>query len=183
VPDTVIDRDYPGSRPRGGGSLHPTTTHYNGIMCTGYNGCVGRYAIWYVLAISCFEGSSTPAYKGAWRGHHGGSGADTIWSPRLSPIQYLVLHGKSAIGTSWGICHKLLLSGNLPWHRYVWESAMAWLRGICHGMTAFNPPYHQQLGRPVGYPPYHLHGPPWFVGMRLRHWYTHLVYPQQHSHP
>jgi hypothetical protein len=55
---------------------------------------------------------------------------------------------------------------------------MAWQRGICQGMPAFNPPYHQQLGRPVGYPPYHLHGPPWFAGMRLRHWYTRLVYPQ-----
>jgi hypothetical protein len=107
VPETVRDRDYPGSRPRDGGSLHPATTHYNGTMCTGYNGCVGRYAIYYVfcyaidlMAKSCLEGSSTPAYKGAWRGHHGGSGADTIWSPRLSPIQYLILHDKSAIDTS-----------------------------------------------------------------------------------
>jgi hypothetical protein len=57
---------------------------------------------------------------------------------------------------------------------------MAWMRlGICHSMAAWNLPYHQQLGRPVGYPPYHLHGPPWFTGMRLRHWYTRLVYPQQ----
>jgi hypothetical protein len=47
----VIDRDYRGSRPRGGGSLHPATTHYNGTMCTDYNGCVGHYAICYVLAI------------------------------------------------------------------------------------------------------------------------------------
>jgi hypothetical protein len=44
------------------------------------------------------KGSSTPAYKGAWRGHHGGSGVDTIWSPRLSPIQRRILHGKSAMG-------------------------------------------------------------------------------------
>jgi hypothetical protein len=51
VPGTVIGRDYLGSRPRGGGSLHPATTHYNGTMCTGYNGCVGRDAICYVLAI------------------------------------------------------------------------------------------------------------------------------------
>jgi hypothetical protein len=56
---------------------------------------------------------------------------------------------------------------------------MAWQHGIRHGMAVFNPPYHQQLGRPVGYPPYHLHGLPWFAGMRLRHWYTRLVYPQQ----
>jgi hypothetical protein len=27
------------------------------------------------------------AYKGARRGHHGGTEADTIWSPRLNPIQ------------------------------------------------------------------------------------------------
>jgi hypothetical protein len=56
---------------------------------------------------------------------------------------------------------------------------MAWQLGIRHGMAAFNPPYHQQLGRPVGNPPYPLRGPPWFAGMRLRHWYTRLVYPQQ----
>jgi hypothetical protein len=49
VPGTVIDRDYPGSRTCGGGSLHPATTHYNGTMCTGYNGCVGRDAICYVF--------------------------------------------------------------------------------------------------------------------------------------
>jgi hypothetical protein len=79
-----------------------------------------------------------------------------------------------------GICHELLLSGNPPWHRCVWESAMAWQHGILHGMAAFNPPYHQQLGRPVIYPPYHLHGPLWFAGMRLCHRYTHLVYPQQY---
>jgi hypothetical protein len=50
--------------------------------------------------------------------------------------------------------------------------------GIRHGMAAFNPPYHQQLGRPVGYPLYQLHGPPGFADMRLRYWYTRLVYPQ-----
>jgi hypothetical protein len=37
----------------------------------------------------------------------------------------------------------------------------------------------QQLGRPVGNPPYHLHGPPWLAGLGLRGWYTYLVYPQQ----
>jgi hypothetical protein len=51
VPGTVIDRDYPGSHPHGGGSLHPATTHYNGTMCTDYNGCFRRDAICYVLAI------------------------------------------------------------------------------------------------------------------------------------
>jgi hypothetical protein len=40
----------------------------------------------------------------------------------------------------------------------------------------------QQLGRPVGYLPYHLHGPPWLAGLGLRRWYTYLVYPQ-HSSP
>jgi hypothetical protein len=35
------------------------------------------------------KGSTTPAYKGAWRGHHDGTRADTIWSPRLSPIRLL----------------------------------------------------------------------------------------------
>jgi hypothetical protein len=37
----------------------------------------------------------------------------------------------------------------------------------------------QQLGRPVGYPPYHFHGPHWLAGLGLRRWYTYLVYPQQ----
>jgi hypothetical protein len=50
VSGMVRDRDYPGSRPRGGGSLHPATTHYNGTMCTDYNDGVGRYAISMILA-------------------------------------------------------------------------------------------------------------------------------------
>jgi hypothetical protein len=29
------------------------------------------------------------AYKGAWRGLHIGTGADTTWSPRLSPMRVL----------------------------------------------------------------------------------------------
>jgi hypothetical protein len=37
----------------------------------------------------------------------------------------------------------------------------------------------QQLGRPVGNPPYHPDGPPWFAGLGLRRWYTYLIYPQQ----
>jgi hypothetical protein len=36
----------------------------------------------------------------------------------------------------------------------------------------------QQLGRPVGNPPYHPDGPPWLAVLRLRRWYTYLVYPQ-----
>jgi hypothetical protein len=41
------------------------------------------------LGDSCLKGSSTPAYKGVWRGHHDGTGADTIWRPRLSPMHVL----------------------------------------------------------------------------------------------
>jgi hypothetical protein len=99
----------------------------------------------------CLEGSSTPAYKGAWHGHHGGTGADTIWSPRLSPIQCRVLQS------------------NLPW-AYLW---------IYHKLLCPVPPWaFQQLGHLVGNPLYHLHGPPWLAGLGLRRWYTHLVYPQ-----
>jgi hypothetical protein len=29
------------------------------------------------------------AYNGAWRGLHVGTGADTTWSPRLSPMRVL----------------------------------------------------------------------------------------------
>jgi hypothetical protein len=60
------------------------------------------------LAVSkswCLKGFSTLAYKGAWRGHHDGTRADTIWRPRLSPIR--VLQGN----LSWAclrIRHKLL---------------------------------------------------------------------------
>jgi hypothetical protein len=39
----------------------------------------------------------------------------------------------------------------------------------------------QQLGRPVGNPPYHPDGPPWLAGSGLHRWYTYLVYPQQGS--
>jgi hypothetical protein len=99
----------------------------------------------------CLEGSSTLAYKGAWHGHHDGTGADTIWSPGLSPIQCRVLQG------------------NPPW---------AYLR-IGHKLMRPIPPLaFQQLGHPVGNPPYHLHGPPWLAGLGLCHWYTYLVYPQ-----
>jgi hypothetical protein len=119
----------------------------------GYNDEVGFFAMRLAVSKSrCLEGSSTPAYKGAWCGHHGGTGADTIWSPRLSPIQ----------------CRAL--QGNPPW-------ACLW---ICHKLLGPIPPWaFQQLGRPVGNPPYHLHGPPWHAGLGLRRWCTHLVYPQQ----
>jgi hypothetical protein len=90
------------------------------------------------------------AYKGAWCGHHGGTRADTIWSPRLSPIR--------------------VLQGNLPW-------ACPWIR---HKLPAsYTAMGFQQLGRPVGYLPYHLHGPSWLAGLGLRRRYTYLVYPQQ----
>jgi hypothetical protein len=42
-----------------------------------------------LMAKSCLKGFSTPAYKGAWRGLHVGTGADTTWSPRLSPTRVL----------------------------------------------------------------------------------------------
>jgi hypothetical protein len=100
--------------------------------------------------ILCPKGSSTPDYKGAWRGHQDGTRADTIWSPRLSPMR--------------------VLQGNLPW---------ACLR-ICHELLRLvSAMGFQQLGRPVGNLPYHPDGPPWLAGLGLHRWYTHLVYPQQ----
>jgi hypothetical protein len=98
----------------------------------------------------CLKGFSTLAYKGAWHGQHDGTGADTTWSPRLSPMR--------------------VLQGNPPW---------ACLR-IRHELLHPVPPWSlQQLGRPVGNLPYHPDGPPWLAGLGLRRWYTHLVYPQQ----
>jgi hypothetical protein len=90
-----------------------------------------------------------PAYKGAWRGLHDGTRADTNWSPRLSPMR--------------------VLQDNPPW---------ACLR-IRHELLCPVPPWFpQQLGRPVGNPPYHPDGPPWLADLGLRRWYTYLVYPQ-----
>jgi hypothetical protein len=72
----------------------------------GYNDEVGCFAMRLAVSKSrCPKGSSTPAYKGAVRGHHDGTGADTIWSPSLSPMR--VLQGNPP----WAclrICHKLL---------------------------------------------------------------------------
>jgi hypothetical protein len=97
----------------------------------------------------CLKGSSTPAYKGAWRALHDGTRADTTWSPRLSPMR--------------------VLQGNLPW---------ACLR-IRHELLRPIPPWSfQQLGRLVGNPPCHPDGPPWLAVLGLRRWYTYLVYPQ-----
>jgi hypothetical protein len=98
----------------------------------------------------CLKGFSTLAYNGAWRGLHDGTGADTTWSLRLSPMH--------------------ALQGNPPW---------ACLQ-IRHELLRTIPPWFlQQLGRPVGNPPYHPDGPPWLAGLGLRRWYTYLVYPQQ----
>jgi hypothetical protein len=101
------------------------------------------------MSKSCLEGFSTPAYKGAWHGLHDGTGVDTIWSPRLSPMR--------------------VLQGNPPW---------ACLR-IRRELLRLIPPWSfQQLGRPVGNLPYHPDGPPWLAGLGLHRWYTHLVYLQ-----
>jgi hypothetical protein len=100
----------------------------------------------------CLKGFSTPAYKGAWRGLHDGTEADTTWSPRLSPMH--------------------VLQGNPPW-------ACPRIRHeLLHPILPWS---FQQLGRPVGNPPYHPDGPLWLAGLGLRHWYTYLVYPQQKS--
>jgi hypothetical protein len=90
-----------------------------------------------------------PAYKGAWRGHHDGTRADTIWSPRLSPMR--------------------VLQGNPPW------ACLRIRHELLRPVSAMG---FQQLGCPVGNPPYHPDGPPWLAGLGLRHWYTYLVYPQ-----
>jgi hypothetical protein len=100
------------------------------------------------MAKSCLKDSSTPAYKGAWRGHHDGTRAGTIWSPRLSPMR--------------------VLQGNPPW-AYLW---------ICHELLCpVSAMGFQQLGHLIGNPPYHPDGPLWLAVLGLRHWYTHLVYP------
>jgi hypothetical protein len=103
---------------------------------------------WPYLSL-CLKGSSTPAYKGAWRGHHDGTGADTLWSPRLSPMR--------------------ILQGNPPW------ACLRIRHELLRPVSAMG---FQQLGRPVGNPPYHPDGPSWLAGLGLRRWYTRLVYPQ-----
>jgi hypothetical protein len=107
-----------------------------------------RYAIGRMSKL-CPKGLSTLAYKGAWHGLHDGTGADTTWSPRLSPMR--------------------VLQGNPPW-------ACLWIR---HEILRPIPPWFlQQLGHPVGNLPYHPDGPPWLAGLGLRRWYTYLLYPQ-----
>jgi hypothetical protein len=93
------------------------------------------------------KGSSTPAYKGAWRGHNNGIRADTIWSPRLSPMR--------------------VLQGNPPW------ACLRIRHELLRPVSAMG---FQQLGRPVGNPPYHPDGPPWHAGLGLRRWYIPLWY-------
>jgi hypothetical protein len=62
-----------------------------------------------------------------------------------------------------------VLQGNPPWACLV----------IRHELLRPMPPWSfQQLGRPVGNPPYHPDGPPWLAGLGLRRWYTYLVCPQ-----
>jgi hypothetical protein len=62
---------------------------------------------------SCCASRAAPrrAYKGAWRGLHVGTGADTTWSPRLSPTR--------------------VLQGNLPWA--VSEPAIGLSSVVHHG--------------------------------------------------
>jgi hypothetical protein len=136
----------------GGDTLRATINHYmatsNRLQCWGWLFC---YAIGRMSKTICLKGFSMPAYKGAWHGHHDGTGVDTIWSPVLSPIKCRVLQGNPP----WAclqIRHKLPRPV-LPW--------------------AF-----QQLGCPVGNTPYHLQGPPWLSDLGLRRWYTYLVHPQ-----
>jgi hypothetical protein len=93
------------------------------------------------------------AYKGAWHGHHDGTGADTTWSPRLSPMR--------------------VLQGNPPW---------AYLRIRHELLRIVSAMGFQQLGRSVGNPPYHPDGPSWLAGLGLRRWYNHLVYPQHNGY-
>jgi hypothetical protein len=54
-------------------------------------------------------------------------------------------------------------------------------KATCHGpvfesaissCVQYPPWAFQQLGRPVGNPPYNLYGPPWLAGLGLRRWYT-----------
>jgi hypothetical protein len=118
----------------------------------GYDDEFDCFAMRLAVCLSpCLEGFHTPTYKGAWHGHHDGTRADTIWSPRLSPIQCRVLQGNPP----WACLriHHKLMRHVLPW--------------------AF-----QQVGRSVGNLPYHPHGPPWLAGLGLNRWYTYLVYPQ-----
>jgi hypothetical protein len=65
-----------------------------------------------------------------------------------------------------------VLQGNLPW---------ACLRIRHELLRLVSAMGFQQLGRPVGNPPYHPDGPPWLAGLGLRRWYTYLVYPQHYA--
>jgi hypothetical protein len=80
----------PSFKSRSGGEIQCVAIiHHNGNKCS---------VTMMRLPVS-LKVSSTPAYKGAWRRHHG-SEADTTWSPRLSPILCLVLQA---------ICHRPIL--------------------------------------------------------------------------
>jgi hypothetical protein len=143
----------PSFRSRNGGeTLRSAIIHY---MATSarlqWCGWLFRYAIGRKSKLLSCASRASPrrACKGAWRGLHGGTGADTTLSPRLSPMR--------------------VLQGNPPW-------AYLWIR---HKRLRPVPPWSlQQLGRPVGNPPYHPDRPPWLAGLGLHRWYTRLVYPQ-----
>jgi hypothetical protein len=63
-----------------------------------------------------------------------------------------------------------VLQGNPPW------ACLRIRHELLRPVSAMG---FQQLGRPVGNPPYHPDGPPWLAGSGLRRWYTYLVYLQQ----
>jgi hypothetical protein len=48
-----------------------------------------RLAVNLAIVFSTSRAAPRRAYKGAWRGLHVGTGVDTTWSPRLSPMRVL----------------------------------------------------------------------------------------------
>jgi hypothetical protein len=71
----------------------------------GYNDEVGYFAMRLAVCLSSSpRAAPRMAYKGAWRGLHVGTGADTTWSPRLSPMRVLQGHPPWAItGSAMGL--------------------------------------------------------------------------------
>jgi hypothetical protein len=104
----------PSFRSRDGGEiLRAAIMHY---MATSARlqwwGWLFRYAIGRMTLISlASRAAPRRAYKGAWRGLHVGTGVDTTWSPRLSPMR--------------------VRQGNPPWA--VSGSAMGLSSVILHG--------------------------------------------------
>jgi hypothetical protein len=68
----------------------------------GYNDEVGCFAMRLAVDWSDYASRAAPrrAYKGAWRGLHVGTGADTTWSSRLSPMRVLQGHPPWAVSGS-----------------------------------------------------------------------------------